>query len=110
MALTLSGLPVHRFTFLGYLPEKTMARNKLLESLQQSAKILPATYISFVAPHKLVNTLKDIETTLGDIDVVLTKELTKTFQQIIRLKVSEMLVHLAKGGIKGEFILLFYLD
>lgn len=111
-ALTLSGLPPDKFLFLGYPPEKSGQRINWLESLKSlpSGK-LNFTNIMFVAPHKLIKTLVDLQTVFGDIEVVLAKELTKIHQSVVKIKISEWLVDLnpPAGGPKGEYILLFNL-
>ncbi len=109
-ALTLSGLPPDKFTFLGYLPEKPGHRKNLLKSLGSNlgGYKLEVTYILFVSPHKLLRTLEDMQEVLGDIEVVLAKELTKIHQNVSKKKVSEWLATLKSP--KGEYILLFRLN
>ena len=113
-ALTLSGLPPDKFTFLGYLPEKPGHRKELLESLRSHLKgvKLNSTYIVFVAPHKLLRTLSDMKEVYGDIEVTLAHELTKIHQSVESKKISEWLetFNPPAGGPKGEYILLFRLD
>lgn len=101
-ALTLSGLPPDKFTFLGYLPEKQGHRLKSLKNLNPKT-----TYIIFVAPHKLIKTLEDIKTVFGDIEVVLAHELTKIHQSVERKSASDFLKTLKHP--KGEYVLLFFL-
>lgn len=99
-ALTLSGLPPDKFTFLGYLPEKPGRRIEALKNLDKKT-----TYIVFVAPHKLLKTLQDLKEVFGDIEVVLAKELTKIHQKVEKKKITEWLQELKNP--KGEYILLF---
>ncbi len=106
-ALTLSGLPPDKFTFLGYLPEKEGKRKTAIENLQKISDIAPQTFIIFVAPHKLIRTLTEIKEILSDPEIVLTKELTKIHQNIKRGKISEVLA--ADKNPKGEYILLINL-
>lgn len=101
-ALTLSGLPPDKFTFLGYLPEKSGRRIEAIRNLDKKT-----TYIVFVAPHKLLKTLQDLKEVFGDIEVVLAKELTKIHQSVGKKKVSGWLNQLKNP--KGEYILLFRL-
>lgn len=107
-ALTLSGLPPDKFMFLGYLPEKEGKRKSQLKNIQEISKLIPSTFIIFVAPHKLLKTLKEIKEELGDPSVVLTKELTKIHQTVISKKVSEILEN--HKNPKGEYILLLNLS
>lgn len=101
-ALTLSGLPPDKFTFLGYLPEKPGHRIEILKRVQDDK--LQVTYIIFVAPHKLLRSLEDMKEVFGDIDVCLAHELTKIHQSVETKKISHW-----QGALKnpkGEYILL----
>lgn len=98
-ALTSSGLPTNRFLFLGYPPEKQSHRKKLFQSLSNDT-----TIIFYCAPHKLHQTLQDLKDVLGDIEIVLARELTKIHEEIWRGKLSEALTHFFDP--KGEFVLL----
>lgn len=106
VALTLSGLPPDKFLFLGYLPEKEGHRKKLLNNLTMIHGKLKLTYIIFVAPHKLNRTLEEIREVLGDIEVILAKELTKVHQKVTAGKISWLLNQLTDEP-KGEYVLLF---
>lgn len=101
-ALILSGLPPDKFMFLGYLPEKEAHRTKLLRGL--TTKV---TYIIFVAPHKLLKTLSEIQEIFGDIEVCLAHELTKIHQSVETQKISSWLSNLLSP--KGEYVLCFRL-
>ena len=101
-SLTLSGLPPDKFMFLGYLPDKPGHRLKVLKEL------LPKiTYIIFIAPHKLIRVLGEMQKIYWDIDVCLAHELTKIHQSIETKKISEWLEELVRP--KGEYVLLFNL-
>jgi len=108
-ALTLSGLPPDKFFFLGYLPEKPGHRMDLLNKLKLVNENLKTTYITFVAPHKLVKTLEGMMEVFGDIEIVLAKELTKIHQSVKKQKISLFLELFKKQKPKGEYILLFSL-
>lgn len=99
-ALTLSGLPPDKFMFLGYLPEKPGHRKKLLSSLTEKI-----TYIIFVAPHKLIRVLEEIQEIYGDIEICLAHELTKIHHSVETKKISLWLETLKNP--KGEYVLLF---
>ena len=105
-ALTLSGLPPDRFTFLGYLPEKPGHRLKTLKEL-----IPDTTYIIFVAPHKLLKTLENFRDIFGDTLITLAHELTKVHQSVETKKAADWPkeLNLPAGRPKGEYILLFRL-
>ncbi len=110
-ALTVSGLPTHSFHFLGYPPEKEGRRASFFEKLFANSKNLeqPTTYILYVAPHKLVTTLEDLQAVFGDGDIVLARELTKIHEEVWRGTISEALEKYQTIEPKGEFVLLFAL-
>lgn len=105
-ALTLSALPPDKFMFLGYLPEKEGRRKTQYQNLVEINKLVPTTFIIFVAPHKLLKTLTEMNEILDDPKVVLAKELTKIYQNIQSKKTSEFLEDYKKKNPKGEFILM----
>lgn len=107
VALTLSGLPPDKFMFLGYLPEKEGKRKELLSKLKHINDELTSTFIAYVAPHKLIRTLEDMKEVLGDLEIVLAKELTKTHQNVDKKEISKWLESFKKQPPKGEFVLLF---
>ena len=106
-ALILSGLPPDKFMFLGYLPEKPGHRKKLIETLGSNLKGCKLTYIIFVAPHKLIRVLEEMQEIYGDIEVTLAHELTKIHQSVETKKISEWLSALRSP--KGEYVLCFRL-
>lgn len=101
-ALSVSGLPTNHFMFLGYPPEKQSHRIKLFQSLPKDV-----TIIFYCAPHKLHQTLVDLQTALGDIPIVLARELTKIHEEVWRGKISEAITYFPNP--QGEFVLLFHL-
>lgn len=105
-SLTLSGLPTDKFVFLGYPPHKTGHRLKFFSSIKSSQEFIKATYIFFVAPHKLITTLEELKNILGDTEIVLCREMTKVYQEIRREKVSDSIDHFKQTMPKGEFVLL----
>lgn len=111
-ALTLSGLPPDKFFFLGYLPEKQGKRLSFLKSLSihlEGVKLNP-TFITFVAPHKLIRTLHDCQEVFKDIEIVLASELTKIHQSVKKQPISVWLQDLKQKPPKGEYTLLFNLS
>lgn len=106
-ALILSGLPPDKFMFLGYLPEKSGHRKKLLENLGSNLEGCKLTYIVFVAPHKLLRVLQEMQEIYGDIEVTLAHELTKIHQSVETKKISQWLSALRSP--KGEYVLCFRL-
>ena len=101
-ALSVSGLPANHFMFLGYPPEKLSHRLKLLGSLPKDV-----TLIFYCAPHKLQQTLSDMKEVLGDIDIIIARELTKIHEEVWRGTVSKALKHFSNP--QGEFVLLLHL-
>lgn len=105
-ALVASGLPTDKFLFLGYPPKKDSKRKKLL----QSYKTVPVscTFIFYESPYRLLETLSDLMSVFGDIQIVLCRELTKVFEEIKRGKISDLLPYYKATKPQGEFTLLFH--
>lgn len=104
-ALALSGLSSDRVLFLGFLPKKTAKRNKLWQTIKDLETGL--TFILYESPYRTIKTLKEVQENLGDIQCVVTKELTKQHQKITRGSISELLSKLTDTALKGEYVLLF---
>ncbi len=103
-ALSVSGLPIDKFLFLGYLPKKEGKRKELLANINSIIRIIKVTIVLFEAPHRLQTTLTDMQEILGDIQIVIARELTKIHEEIWRGKVSDALEHFKNS--KGEFVIL----
>lgn len=102
MALQLSGLPSDHFTFLGFLPSKTKARQEALRTWKDSK----STLIVFESATRVESCCKDIIEVLGDRPMALTRELTKKFEEVWRGQVSEVIARLEMDGApKGEIVL-----
>jgi 16S rRNA (cytidine1402-2'-O)-methyltransferase len=101
-ALSASGLPTHRFLFLGFPSPKKEASKKSLESLKDES----ATLIFYLPVRKLSGFLKIIQETLGERTVVIARELTKLHEEFIRGNPTELLKSLEKGPMRGEVTLL----
>jgi 16S rRNA (cytidine1402-2'-O)-methyltransferase len=108
-ALIASGLsPVH-FEFLGFLPEKAGARRTMLESLAKSNTYdHPRTLIFYEAPHRILETLSDLESVWGaNLRVVVARELTKIHEEFLRGTVLEVRNNLtSRDRVRGEITLL----
>ncbi len=104
-ALVASGLPSNTFTFLGFAPEKEAHRRKLFTKTLEAAKTLESTYILYSAPHKLIQTLMNMKEILGDVPVVIARELTKIHEEFFRGTISEAESYF--NSPKGEFVILF---
>ncbi len=104
-ALIASGLPSERFAFHGFLPAKEGARRTALEALPEDS----GTMIFFEAPHRILDTLTDVETIFGaGQHVVVARELTKMYEEFLRGPASEVRAALAaRASVRGEIVLLF---
>ena len=100
-ALSVSGLPTDAFLFKGFLPHKSKKRRDLLGELENVRE----TLVFYESPHRISETLRDILEILGDREIVLTRELTKVYEEIIRGKVSEILNQVGDRTLKGEITL-----
>ena len=100
-ALALSGLPSGRFCFEGFLSTARKSRHEHLAEL----KTEPRTMIFYEAPHKLLNTLRDLREALGDRCVSVSREMTKLYEQTLRGTLSDALAHFAQTPPRGEFVL-----
>ena len=103
-ALVASGLPTDSFRFSGFLPAKAGQRRALLESIKES----PRTQVFYEAPHRLLDSLKDVVEVLGaERYVVIAREVTKLHEEFLRGRASELLDNLkGRGEIKGEITLI----
>lgn len=102
-ALSASGLPTDAFYFGGFLPVKQGPRRKALAEM----KGLAATLIYYEAPHRVMETLRDLAEVCAERPVVLAREVTKMHEEFLRGKAAELLEILEKrGSIKGEFTIL----
>lgn len=100
-ALSVSGLPTDAFFFKGFLPHKSNKRRGLLEQLGEVRE----TIIFYESPHRIIETLKDILDILGNREMVLARELTKIYEEVLRGRVSEIQGQITGRKIKGEMTL-----
>lgn len=98
--LTSSGLPTDSFFFAGFLPTRAAASEKRLKAVSE----IPATLVFFESASRLDRTLKILAAALPDRDLVIARELTKKFEEIIRLRLGED--NPPERSWKGEFVLL----
>jgi len=107
-ALIASGLPAEEFEFLGFLPEKAGARRTRLEKLAGEPRETARTLIFYEAPHRILDTLADLESVWGPtLRVVTARELTKIHEEFVRGTVAEVRKELAvRDRIRGEITLL----
>jgi 16S rRNA (cytidine1402-2'-O)-methyltransferase len=100
-ALVCSGLPTDSFHFFGFLPPKGAKRKKRLEEITA----LRGTIILYEAPHRLLRTLLDIKESCGDRQICVAREMTKTYEEVIRGTITEALERLQGKKIRGEITL-----
>ncbi|MGL4510649.1 16S rRNA (cytidine(1402)-2'-O)-methyltransferase [Cetobacterium sp.] len=100
-AASVAGISTRRFCFEGFLPKKK-GRQTLLKSLVNEER----TIVIFESPHRIEKTLRDIETFIGIREVVIVREITKIYEEILRGTTTELIEKLSKNPIKGEIVLL----
>lgn len=101
MALVLSGLPVHGFTFRGFAPRKSVGRRKFMEIDKQS----PHTLIFYESPYRLEAFLADALEVFGDREAALVNELTKMFEKVQRGMLSSLLESVKLAKARGEYVI-----
>ncbi len=98
-ALSVSGFSADEFTFVGFLPRKGKRREEALESLAQETIVA----VIYESPYRLTRTLSDLVSVLGgDRKVVVTRELTKLHEEIIKGTLEEVREEFSQRTIKGE--------
>ncbi len=109
-ALVASGLDMEQWTFHGFLPEKAGVRRTALEALARTSP--PGTHIFYEAPHRILDTLADLDQTLGTrAKLVLARELTKLHEEHLRGAPASLRETLAgRDRIRGEFVLLLAIN
>jgi 16S rRNA (cytidine1402-2'-O)-methyltransferase len=100
MALVLSGLPVHSFTFRGFAPRKPGPRRRFLEIDRDS----PHTLIFYESPYRIAAFLKDALEVYGDREAAIANDLTKLFETVLRGTLSTLLQESLVLKPKGEYI------
>ena len=97
-ALVLSGLPLDRFVFDGFLPRKGGARAARLAELAAE----PRTMIFYVAPHRAADDLEAMAEAFGDRPAALARELTKLHEEVLRAPLAKLAHHAREHGVRGE--------
>lgn len=104
-ALAASGLPTDRFLFIGFLPKS--ANKKETSILEIKNLGVKTTVVAFESPQRTLETLELIEKRLGNVDLVLAREITKIHEEFIRGTVKEVIEKLGTSNLKGEITLVF---
>jgi 16S rRNA (cytidine1402-2'-O)-methyltransferase len=100
-ALSAAGIPADRFVFDGFLPVRPGRRLNRLRAL----RALGTTIVLYESPHRVLAALAAIEETFGDAEVVVARELTKQFEEIVRAPAAAHRARMAAGPVRGEFTL-----
>jgi 16S rRNA (cytidine1402-2'-O)-methyltransferase len=100
MAIVLSGLPAHSFTFRGFSPRKSGKRQRFLAVDARS----PHTLVFYESPYRLSAFLADALQVYGDREAAVANELTKLFESVQRGTLSELIDHFAAVEPKGEYV------
>ncbi len=100
-ALCVSGLPTDSFAFYGFLPSRSGKRKQFLSTLMDEAK----TLVFYESPKRLIESLRDIGEVLGNRNVVVLREMTKVFEEIMRGTLGEVINQLQGRVVKGEVTL-----
>lgn len=101
-ALSVSGLPTDHFLFIGFLTNKRSERIQQLQAIRET----PHTVICYASPHHFLNSLADIRDILGQRRIVATRELTKSYEEVVRGDIDIVIEYFEqKPSIKGEFTL-----
>ena len=100
-ALTVSGLPTDSFLYLGYLPSKSSERRKTLTQIMEQ----PHTLLFLESPHRIVDSLDDILSVLGDRRICVAREMTKMYEEYWRGQVSGAIEYFKSKDPRGEFTL-----
>lgn len=101
-ALSISALPTSRFVFEGFLPAKGKERKERLERLSREDR----TIILYEAPHRLMTTLKDLKEYMGNVNISISRELTKKFEETLRTDLEGAIEEFSNRNIRGEFVLI----
>lgn len=99
-ALVMSGQRMNEFVYLGFLPLKK-GRQTLLKSLAEEKRSI----VIYESPHRILRTLSDLQEYLGDRPIAVCREITKIYEEALRMPISEAIEHFKNKAPKGEFVL-----
>jgi 16S rRNA (cytidine1402-2'-O)-methyltransferase len=100
-ALVYSGLDTTKFIFRGFLPRENKERKPIIDDLINRSE----TLIFYEAPHRLLNTLEFLYENIGNRKISMCRELTKLYEEIIRLTLEEAIEYYKKNSPRGEYVL-----
>jgi 16S rRNA (cytidine1402-2'-O)-methyltransferase len=99
-ALVLSGKPAHEFYFAGFLPNKKISRKNKLRELSE----LKCTVVFYESCHRIISCLEDVREVFENKEIVLCRELTKKFEEVIRSTPADILARFQNNRPRGEFV------
>ena len=102
--LSASGLPTDRFVFEGFLPAKRQERKTKLQGLRNESR----TLVFYEAPHRLMESLQDLQQILGDREIVIAREVSKVHEEFLRGTLSKIIAQLTGHTVKGEITLVVH--
>ena len=105
-ALSISGLSSAEFHFVGFLPHKSGARRRVLEAV----RFVPGTLVLYESPHRIDRLLEELEGVYPEREVVLARELTKRFEEVVRGTAAALRSAHRERAWKGEFVVLVGAD
>jgi 16S rRNA (cytidine1402-2'-O)-methyltransferase len=100
-ALIASGLPVNRFIFEGFLPQKKGRQKRISEMKEENR-----TVVFYESPHRIEKTVNELFYKWGDRECVMAREITKIFEEFYRGTLSSLTKHLQQNKPKGEIVLI----
>ncbi len=101
-ALVSSGLDTNSFSFYGFVPRKESQRNAFLSDLALEQN----TLVFYEAPHRLIKLLTSIKKVFGKRNIVVARELTKLYEEVIRSNTYEIIDKFSEENVKGEFVIM----
>lgn len=101
-ALVGAGLSTERFSFEGFLDRNKKNRRERLEVIKSDDR----TLIFYESPHRLLDTLKDMERVFGERQIVIARELTKRYEEFLRGNINEIIKYFKENTVIGEFVII----
>lgn len=102
VALTSSGQKTRRFAFEAFLPKDKKERRRVLEEMERETR----TLIVYEAPHRLKETLKELNQALGNRSITICRELTKKFEEHRKTTIEEAMAYYEQNDPRGEYVLI----
>jgi 16S rRNA (cytidine1402-2'-O)-methyltransferase len=105
-ALSIAGVPADRFIFLGFLKKKSSKRRKELEKYKNEDNVI----VFFESPFRIMDALQDIKEVFNSAYIIIAREMTKKFEEVVRGPVDEVTAYFAEKKILGEFCVIIKPD